>query len=407
MTPDPIIAAPADGLHEYYKQQTVLPTFAAFPDEAALAEYARKRAILMDKLHLPVRVFDGAEVVEFGPDSGENSLVFARWGARLTLVEPNPNAWPKIGAYFDRFGLQDRLRSLERVSVQQYTPPDARFDLVDAEGFIYTVRPEQTWIDLFHRILKPGGVAILSYQERSGSFFEFLMKVVQAQHRRLAGVSPVDSARTLFQAKWDSVPHTRKFESWVMDVLENPYVRRAYAFDADEFYCRMADAGLPVYGSWPGYTDPLRVHWHKQEIPRDQRIAHDRRHIARSRLSFVFGSKAYLCTSSDSALDGAVKHVQAAIESFDALVDGFDPTVLDRALAAVAGLREVLATGPVLIDAVADRPMPAAALDSADAVLRLCAAGDPAALAGFCNTDRAFIGAWGQPAHIVTLRRDE
>lgn len=398
--------AEAGGLHEYYRQQGVLPTFAAFADEQALGEYARKRALLMDMLHLPVRVFAGADMIEFGPDSGENALVFARWGARMTLVEPNPNAWSKITGYFEHFGVQSYLHAIERVSLQDYVPrQEASFDFVVAEGFIYTVRPEQLWIDLFRRLLKPGGIALLSYQERSGSLFEFLLKVVQAQHRRLTGLPSVESARRLFAAKWESIPHTRTFESWTMDVLENPYVRGAYVFDADEFYCRMAASGIPVYASWPGYTDPLRVHWHKQEIPREQQIAYDRRHIARSRLSFVCGAKAYLCTASESELNETVEHVQAAMESLDALIDRFERAVLDRAVGALAGLRRAL-SGPVLIDPVPGRPLPADALRSAEEVLRLCGDGDAAALATFCSSDPGFIGAWGQPAHLVAVRRD-
>jgi hypothetical protein len=396
----------ASGLHEYYIQQGVLPTFAAL-DEAGFDEYARKRAVLMRMLQLPLRVFDNADVVEFGPDSGENSIVFARWGANLTLVEPNPNSWPKIDAYFRRFGLESRLHAREQVSIQDFVPRDGRrFDVVDAEGFIYTVRPESIWLDLFGRILVPGGLALLSYQERTGSFFEFLMKVVHAQHRRLTGLPAVESAAAVFTRKWDSLPHTRRFESWVMDVLENPYVRRAFAFDADELYCRVAAAGLPVYSSWPVYTDALKVHWHKQEIPAAQRQASDRQHIARSRLSFVFGSRAYLTTTFETELAETVGHVHAAIESIDRLIDRFDADVVARASTALAALRRVLASGAVLIDRVPDRPAPAEALRSAEAALAVCATGDAAAIAGFCNADPGFIGAWGQPAHLVVLQRD-
>ena len=38
-------------------------------------------------MSVPPALFRGADVLEFGPDSGENAVVFARWGARLTLVE--------------------------------------------------------------------------------------------------------------------------------------------------------------------------------------------------------------------------------------------------------------------------------------------------------------------------------
>ncbi len=84
-----------DSLHEYYSASKRLPTHAAFSSRDQLSAYERQRASLFQEhLFIPLRTFRGARVVEFGPDSGENSLVFGLWGSSLTLVEPNPLAWP-------------------------------------------------------------------------------------------------------------------------------------------------------------------------------------------------------------------------------------------------------------------------------------------------------------------------
>ena len=105
MTP----AAPQH-LYDYYKEAEVAPTFAGLTGEGDLDRYAAQRERLFTEiLHLPPRLFADADVAEFGPDTGENALVFARWGAYLTLVEPNPRAWPAIRAYFRRFGLTHRV----------------------------------------------------------------------------------------------------------------------------------------------------------------------------------------------------------------------------------------------------------------------------------------------------------
>ena len=40
-------------------------------------------------------------------------------------------------------------------------------------------------------------------------------------------------------------------------------------------------------------------------------------------------------------------------------------------------------------------------------LLRVLAGGDAAALARFCNEDRAFIEAWGMPSHFAVFRRAE
>jgi len=79
-----------DKLFNYYERQDVLPTFGNFKSAAELEAYAGlRRELFSDKLVLPPRLFRDADVLEFGPDSGENALVFAGWGANMTLAEPN------------------------------------------------------------------------------------------------------------------------------------------------------------------------------------------------------------------------------------------------------------------------------------------------------------------------------
>ena len=89
------------GLYEYYRGQQLLPTFADFQGAPEVERYAAQRAaVLRDRAGLLPAMFNGAEILEFGPDSGENALVFAMWGAQLTLVEPNERAHETIRAYF-------------------------------------------------------------------------------------------------------------------------------------------------------------------------------------------------------------------------------------------------------------------------------------------------------------------
>src|SRR4051812_49390171 len=130
-----------DKLFNYYERQDVLPTFGNFKSAAELEAYAGLRhELFSDKLVLPPRLFRDADVLEFGPDSGENALVFAGWGANMTLAEPNRHAHAKIQAYFAHFNQAQRLRELLSFDVEGFHS-DRRFDIIDAEGFIYTVQP--------------------------------------------------------------------------------------------------------------------------------------------------------------------------------------------------------------------------------------------------------------------------
>src|SRR5438034_4328867 len=159
-------------MYSYYEQQDVLPTYGAFASRADLDGHERhRRRLLTDKLHLPPRYFEGARLLEFGPDAGENSLVFALWGADCTLAEPHVRAHAVICEYFQRFGLGDRLVDLSAHDVAGYPVPAAdtdRFDVVDAEGFLYTIQPSSIWIDKLGRLLRDDGLAILFEMTTSG-----------------------------------------------------------------------------------------------------------------------------------------------------------------------------------------------------------------------------------------------
>ena len=134
-------------LFRYYEKQSILPTFADLRDDASLARYAEGRnRLFSDKLLLPPRIFRNAEMIEFGPDSGENALVFARWGAHTTLVEPNEKAHGYIRTYFERFGLSDSLHDIVAADVEGFAQAEGAHpvpvaEFIDAEGFIYTIQP--------------------------------------------------------------------------------------------------------------------------------------------------------------------------------------------------------------------------------------------------------------------------
>src|ERR1700761_148655 len=227
-------------LFQYYADERFLPTFGNFRDAAQLTKYAEARRIVFtEKLMLPIQIFRGANVLEYGPDSGENALVFALWGADMSLAEPNLRAHAQIQEYFQRFALEDKLMILRSADIETFSAKQ-KYDVIDAEGFIYTVQPASMWLAAFSRNLSLGGYAIVSYYETRGAFIELVLKAIHASCKALTSLEPVAAAEKLYQAKWDSIPHPRPFASWVRDVLENPFVRLRYFLDAADL-CRQAN----------------------------------------------------------------------------------------------------------------------------------------------------------------------
>jgi FkbM family methyltransferase len=54
-------------------------------------------------------ISEGTVVVDVGAEEGDLSGLYATWGARLALVEPNPRVWPNIRAVWEANGLEPPL----------------------------------------------------------------------------------------------------------------------------------------------------------------------------------------------------------------------------------------------------------------------------------------------------------
>lgn len=393
-----------DKLFNYYERQDVLPTFGNFKSSAELEAYAgQRRELFSDKLVLPPRLFQGAEVLEFGPDSGENALVFAGWGANMTLAEPNRHAHPKIQAYFAHFSLTERLRELALADVEGFRS-DRGFDIIDAEGFIYTVQPSEKWLGIFHRLLNPDGCAVVSYYERYGGFFELALKAIHAAGKVLTGRPALETARMLFDAKWSSIPHTRSFESWLMDVLENPFVRHRYFLDAKTLCAAAHEQGFDIHSAWPAYRDSLDVYWHKKILSDDEKLQRAARHLDRSRLSFLGGRKLYLVGKAD-AVEAISASIEALVLDVDAMIDDPFGESLLRVITSLASLREAIRTTDILADDASDIEAIVATLDSFHGIFGAIGRRDASAVTALTQTDPAFINTWGQPAHFLVIRK--
>jgi len=390
------------GLHNYYQERDFKPTFAGFKGEKELEAYElRRKSLYRDLLHLPPRVFEGSRLCEFGPDTGENALVFARWGARVTLVEPHPAAWPEIRAYFARYGLDEHLEDIVGKTIESFES-ETRFDFINAEGFIYTVQPAELWLTKFTRLLRPTGFAVINYLDRTGCLFELLWSLAHARYQEVSGERGVDAAWSLFEPKWNSIHHTRPFESWVKDVLENPFVRLKFLIDPVELSDNALKAGLALYASWPRYENPFYPFWHKN-IPNEATLELRRREfMTRSRVSFAFARPLFTIASAERTKE-INDSVLALVSGIDRLIDGWDKASLSRSKAAAAQLvvafknREVMAGH-------AERDEISATLAAIIRTLDILDAGDAGAIRNQMRTDESLLAMWGSTTHYAVFR---
>lgn len=385
-------------MYDYYAKQSVRPTFADFDSDAQLSNYAALRKTVFTRLFIPPGFFAGKDVLEFGPDTGENALVLARWGARVTLVEPNVAAHAQIEAYFERFSLKEQLAGVTAESVLGYQPP-RRFHAVLAEGFIYTVQPTTAWLEKLAACLARDGLAVVSYMELYGGFLELLIKAIYSNVAGRGGYGAgVDVARKLFQPKWDNIPHTRTFDSWFMDVVENPFVRLSYFLDPADLIAKADSADLALYSSWPSYRDALAVNWLKAPESRSAELASSTAFVERSALSRFLGMKCFL----GSASPGILEEMRRLIRETDRLVDVSSPGESALALQHIDNLiRMVRDYGDLVVD---DLAAAMRTLEMYRTAIRLMDSKDAGDLIAFCRNDEQFVKQWGMPANHVVLR---
>jgi len=393
-----------DSLHAYYTARGLSPTDCRFASRSELDRYAAGRTILFrDRLKLPPALFDGARVVEVGPDTGENALVFAQWGARLVLVEPNEQAHSRIHANFDQFDLGGRMEALLHQDVENFRATEPA-DFITAEGFIYTCRPVEPWMRTFAHALKPDGFVVMSYYERIGATLELVTKMLAARVRTLTGEDSISVAERLYGPKWRTIGHTRRFDSWVMDVLDNPFVRHAWFFDAAELCRDMEGHGFALYSAWPGYVDGLAVHWHKRVPMEGEEPSRREIHLARTCISLMVGRPLYLAGDS-GAIAGALEAVRQFGIAIDKLVEGFDEAAAKRARQMLDRLLDSVSLGTILPHDPNDIDLACDLFRALRAALVALEQQDADAVTRITTENRAFLSLWGAPAHYAVFRR--
>ena len=135
--------------------------------------------------------FSGKSVLEVGCGAGIDLMRFARAGAQVTGIDISDTALDLARAYFSQ---QDQPATLERMNGEAMSFPNDCFDAVYCHGVLpYTPEPA-IMVQELHRVLKPGGGAIVqTFNRRSWLFALSKVMKVELEHTD-APVSRLDRA---------------------------------------------------------------------------------------------------------------------------------------------------------------------------------------------------------------------
>ena len=120
----------------------------------------------------------GRSVLEAGCGIGTDAVRFASAGAQYTGVDFSE---PAVHLARRRFELEELPGRFLRSSVTSLPFPDDRFDLVFSHGVIHHLADTAGALREFHRVLKPGGIAlVMVYHRRSLNYYVSIMTLRRA-----------------------------------------------------------------------------------------------------------------------------------------------------------------------------------------------------------------------------------
>jgi hypothetical protein len=252
-------AARTQGFVEYYSSNAISPVS---QDLRGIEYHFKKRRMLYQSLGITERFVNLANVIEFGPGSGHNSIYTASLSPRrYELVEGNP-----VGLAHTRDQLRHYLNG-ETVysfvhSMIENHKSNSQFDLVLAEGLLPgQIDPPSIFGHIASFVCR-GGTLVVTTTSAATCLTETLRRIFATLETE--GIdslgAKVDRLKGELGSHLATLPGAnRPIEDWLLDnVLQRFYGRRLFTFE--EALTEAGDA-MEFLGSSPVFVTDFR--WYK------------------------------------------------------------------------------------------------------------------------------------------------
>jgi predicted O-methyltransferase YrrM len=316
---------------DYYKSNHFNPVPIFVEERAALERHVCKRQNLYARhLGIPLSLLRGARVLEFGPNSGENALVLALFGARLTLVEPNDQVLPRLEALFKKFGVAQQIEALHCTGIAEYDGQE-RYDLVIAEGFLYALSNRDAMFRKCIRYVRPGGLGVISFNDVHGGFLEFLRRAIVCRVCALSGITDLQSAESIQEAKrlfgedFARLNASRPFEAWCTDTLVAPFYGTDFCWSFPTILATLSEQQCTFHSSSPLWATDEHYNWYKNVHGSSERYQSLLQNWKAKLSYFVTGIQP---DPDDKPDEGACAAVQRTVSGLSAATRAPDPQLL-------------------------------------------------------------------------------
>lgn len=191
--------------------------------------FCKKRQKLYRQLGIPLISFRNANVVEFGPNRGNNALTLLTgfYGKlcgvkHIDLVEPNPYGREEMRKLFQERKIEEARYAIYPDMLEDFDCGGQQYDFIIAEEFIHYIPAWKELIQSIKRIASENTVIIITCTNEIGIYIErmkrltarFLVRNFKDREEQIKELEKVFEPQ-LRSMKWMS----RSFRSYILDMF--------------------------------------------------------------------------------------------------------------------------------------------------------------------------------------------
>ena len=251
---------------KYYIEEKFNPVpITFFNTKNVKLHFEKRKNLIENHLKIPLFMFKGKDVLEFGCNGAENACVLANYGANIYLVEPNIKMHSLIKKNFKKVNKKNKLKLVSSKNLENFKI-NKKFDFVIAEGFLNTLVNREKYFKKLISFLNFQGSLIINYDDNYGVVFEFiksiiLLKACELKKTDFRGNHALKIAKYLFYKEFRKLKSSRKFSAWFKDQLVNPYASKVWSLKDILKLCK--NTNLYLYSTSPIFDDSKHFKWYK------------------------------------------------------------------------------------------------------------------------------------------------
>jgi len=249
--------------YNYYKENNIHAVEYNKSSEMLELHNRQRINLLQSQLGVPLSLLRNSRILEFGPNSGENSFIYYLQGSEIHFVEPNIKMHEKINLLYNN---STKIKITSEF-IEDFSS-NIKYDIVIAEGFLHALNNR---FSIVQKLLNlTNSLTLITYSDRYGYFFESIKRFIFSRIYKMNknninfnNEKKIEIAEKLFKNDFNKLKSVRTFESWYLDVICNP-VQTSSTLDTFNDYSKIAnDSNFDIISMSPNWDDRNKFKWFK------------------------------------------------------------------------------------------------------------------------------------------------